>query len=82
MKLRPASCGSLANRLPETLPGPADDLSLREEAASVLAEESAMAGPGACREDEGWSGEREVEDFKSGLVHSCASSLLPMRRTR
>jgi hypothetical protein len=61
MKLRPASCGSLAKRLPETLPGPAEEAPAPEE-------DSVTAGSGRCLEAEGWSGEREVEDSNSGLV--------------
>jgi hypothetical protein len=60
-KLRPASRGSLAKRLPDGLPGPAEE-------PPFVAGESGMAGAGACREDEGWSEEREVEDVNSGLV--------------
>jgi hypothetical protein len=59
MKLRPASSGSLANRLPEVRP-------VRAAEASVPEDESGVAGAGVCRGDDGWSGEREVDDVNSG----------------
>lgn len=90
MKLRPARCGSLANRPVGGDGGASPDggtwRGVVTEAATALAG-SAAAAEGAASAGKGTSTEAGkddvVEEFKvPGSFGKCASSLLPMRATR